>query len=45
MPPTLSEHGAWGMGLERLAMLILDLDDIRQLYLPDLERLRKMPLL
>ena len=36
---------AWGMGLERLAMLILDLDDIRQLYLPDLERLRKMPLL
>ena len=36
---------AWGMGLERLAMLILDLDDIRQLYQPDLERLRKMPLL
>ncbi len=36
---------AWGMGLERLAMLILDLDDIRQLYQPDLELLRKMPLL
>ena len=36
---------AWGMGLERLAMLILDLDDIRQLYQPDLERLRSMPLL
>jgi len=36
---------AWGMGLERLAMLILDLDDIRQLYQPDLEILRKMPLL
>ena len=36
---------AWGMGLERLAMLILGLDDIRQLYQPDLERLRKMPLL
>jgi len=26
-------------------MLILGLDDIRQLYQPDLERLRKMPLL
>jgi phenylalanyl-tRNA synthetase alpha chain len=36
---------AWGMGLERLAMLILDLDDIRQLYQPDLERLRRMPIL
>lgn len=36
---------AWGMGLERLAMLILGLDDIRQLYQPDLEILRKMPLL
>lgn len=36
---------AWGMGLERLAMLILGLDDIRQLYQPDLEVLRKMPLL
>lgn len=28
---------AWGMGLERLAMLVLGLDDIRQLYLSDLE--------
>ena len=36
---------AWGMGLERLAMLILGLDDIRQLYQPDLERLHRMPLL
>ena len=36
---------AWGMGLERLAMLVLGLDDIRQLYQPDLERLRKMPLI
>ena len=36
---------AWGMGLERLAMLILGLDDIRQLYQPDLEILRGMPLL
>ena len=36
---------AWGMGLERLAMLVLDLDDIRELYQPDLERLSKMPIL
>jgi len=36
---------AWGMGLERLAMLILGLDDIRELYQPDLEVLSKMPLL
>tara|TARA_B100000029_G_scaffold183775_1_gene181339 strand:+ start:206 stop:1657 length:1452 start_codon:yes stop_codon:yes gene_type:complete len=36
---------AWGMGLERLAMLILGLDDIRQLYQPDIEILSKMPLL
>ncbi len=36
---------AWGMGLERLAMIILDLDDIRELYQPDLERLGRMPIL
>ena len=36
---------AWGMGLERLAMLVLELDDIRELYQPDLERLSKMPIL
>ncbi len=36
---------AWGMGLERLAMLVLGLDDIRELYQPDLERLSKMPIL
>ena len=36
---------AWGLGLERLAMLILELDDIRELYLPDLEKLRRMPIL
>jgi len=36
---------AWGMGLERLAMLVLDLDDIRQLYISDLEWLRNQPLL
>ena len=36
---------AWGMGLERLAMLVLGLNDIRELYQPDLERLSKMPIL
>lgn len=36
---------AWGMGLERLAMLVLDLDDIRQLYISDLEWLRAQPIL
>ena len=36
---------AWGMGLERLAMLVLGLDDIRQLYISDLEWLRMQPLL
>ena len=36
---------AWGMGLERLAMLVLGLDDIRQLYVSDLEWLRNQPIL
>jgi len=36
---------AWGMGLERLAMLVLGLDDIRQLYISDLEWLRNQPVL
>ena len=36
---------AWGMGLERLAMLILGLDDIRQLYISDIEWLRDQPIL
>ena len=36
---------AWGMGLERLAMLILGLDDIRELYQPDLMVLSRMPIL
>ena len=36
---------AWGMGLERLAMLVLGLDDIRQLYISDLEWLRNQPLI
>lgn len=36
---------AWGMGLERLAMLVLGLDDIRQLYISDLEWLNSQPIL
>ena len=36
---------AWGMGLERLAMLVLGLDDIRQLYISDLEWLRNQPII
>lgn len=36
---------AWGMGLERLAMLVLGLDDIRQLYISDLEWLSQQPIL
>ena len=36
---------AWGMGLERLAMLVLGLDDIRQLYISDLAWLQKQPVL
>ena len=36
---------AWGMGLERLAMLVLNLDDIRQLYISDIEWLQNQPIL
>jgi phenylalanyl-tRNA synthetase alpha chain len=36
---------AWGLGLERLAMLRYGLTDIRSLYISDLEWLRKTPLL
>lgn len=36
---------AWGLGLERLAMLRFGLKDIRDLYFPDLEWLRSQPLL
>ncbi|MEM3342434.1 MAG: phenylalanine--tRNA ligase subunit alpha [Thermoplasmata archaeon] len=36
---------AWGQGLERLAMLLLGLKDIRQLYMSDIEWLRNSPLL
>lgn len=36
---------AWGLGLERLAMLKYGLDDIRQLYISDLKWLRDVPLI
>ncbi len=36
---------AWGLGMERLAMLRYGLTDIRSLYISDLDWLRKTPLL
>ncbi len=36
---------AWGLGLERLAMITLNLKDIRDLYISDVEWLRNSPLL
>ena len=36
---------AWGLGLERMAMIILGLKDIRMLYFSDISWLREMPLL
>lgn len=36
---------AWGLGLERLAMMRLGLQDIRDLYISDIEWLRNQPLL
>ncbi len=33
---------AWGLGLDRMAMLAMGLDDIRDLVTPDLSRLRSM---
>jgi len=36
---------AWGLGLERLAMLLFGLHDIRQLYQSDFEWLHNQPLL
>lgn len=36
---------AWGLGLERLAMMRFGLGDIRQLYVSDLEWLKRQPLL
>ena len=35
---------AWGLGLERLALSRFGLDDIRQLYISDLDWLKKMPI-
>lgn len=36
---------AWGLGLERLAMLLFELNDIRQLYQSDFDWLKNQPLL
>ena len=36
---------AWGLGLERLAMLKFELNDIRDLYISDLGWLRKIPII
>ena len=36
---------AWGLGLERLAMLKLGIKDIRELYISDIDWLRKTPLI
>lgn len=36
---------AWGLGLERLAMLYYGIQDIRGLYLADIEQLRSLPVL
>ncbi len=32
---------AWGIGIDRIAMMLLDLDDIRELYTNDLDVIRK----
>ena len=36
---------AWGQGLDRLVMLKLDLDDIREVYSTNIDRLRKTPVI
>ncbi|MDP8011598.1 MAG: phenylalanine--tRNA ligase subunit alpha [Thermoplasmata archaeon] len=36
---------AWGLGLERLAMLYYGIKDIRDLYIADIEQLRSLPIL
>ncbi len=36
---------AWGLGLERLAMLKLGINDIRDLYISDIDWLRKTPMI
>jgi phenylalanyl-tRNA synthetase alpha chain len=35
---------AWGLGLERLAMLRYGFSDIRELYWSDLDRMKEVPL-
>lgn len=36
---------AWGLGLERLAMMVLDLRDIRDLYISDVDWLRSVEMI
>jgi phenylalanyl-tRNA synthetase alpha chain len=36
---------AWGLGLERIAMILLDLNDIRMLYFSDISWLKELPFL
>jgi phenylalanyl-tRNA synthetase alpha chain len=36
---------AWGLGLERLVILRYGLSDVRELYLTDISKLRKLPVL
>lgn len=36
---------AWGLGLERLVMTVLGVDDIRKLYVSDIDWLRESPLI
>ena len=36
---------AWGQGLDRLVMLKLDLDDIREVYSTNIERIRETPII
>uniref|UniRef100_A0A7C2ZPY0 phenylalanine--tRNA ligase n=1 Tax=Ignisphaera aggregans TaxID=334771 RepID=A0A7C2ZPY0_9CREN len=35
--------GAWGMGVERLAMVVYGIDDIRLLFSKDIEFIRRFP--
>ncbi|MEM1525627.1 MAG: phenylalanine--tRNA ligase subunit alpha [Ignisphaera sp.] len=37
--------GAWGMGVERLAMVVFGINDIRLLFARDIEFIRKFPLI
>jgi phenylalanyl-tRNA synthetase alpha chain len=36
---------AWGLGLERLAMLYFGIEDIRELYISDIEKLKELKIL